>query len=102
MLDGEHREDDSPLPAREVPLAQHAPAGLDRELPGDVDPHGRSIAREMELIVECDCGWTCRGPEEDVVAACTAHGRDVHGLELSREQVLAVARPADETPTEIQ
>jgi uncharacterized protein DUF1059 len=56
----------------------------------------------MELIVECDCGWTCRGPEADVVAACTAHGRDVHGLELSREQVLAVARPADETPTEIQ
>lgn len=47
----------------------------------------------MELLVECDCGWTCRGDEDHVVAACTEHGREVHGMELTREQVLAVAQP---------
>lgn len=50
----------------------------------------------MEYLVECDRGWSCRGSEEEVVAACTEHGRDVHGLELSREQVLAAARPVDD------
>jgi hypothetical protein len=51
----------------------------------------------VELIVECDCGWTCRGSEEEIVAACIARGREVHQMELTREQVLAVARPADES-----
>jgi predicted small metal-binding protein len=50
----------------------------------------------MEKIVECDCGWSCRGTEEEIVAACIAHGRDVHQMELSREQVLATARPVDD------
>jgi len=49
----------------------------------------------VEYLVECDCGWSCRGTEEVVVAACSEHGRDVHGLELSREQVLAVAQVLD-------
>jgi predicted small metal-binding protein len=49
----------------------------------------------LELIVECDCGWSCRGTEDEVVVACTAHGREVHGMELSREQVLAVSKPVE-------
>jgi predicted small metal-binding protein len=49
----------------------------------------------LEYEVVCDCGWSCRGSEAEVVAACTEHGRDAHGLELSREQVLAVARRVD-------
>ena len=49
----------------------------------------------MEYLVECDCGWSCRGTEEVVVAACSEHGREVHGLELSREQVLAIAQVVD-------
>jgi predicted small metal-binding protein len=57
----------------------------------------------VEKLIECDCGWTCRGGEEELVAACTAHARQVHGLELTREQVLAAARPVDrgddENPT---
>jgi predicted small metal-binding protein len=47
----------------------------------------------LRLRVECDCGWSCVGDEEHVVAACTEHGREVHGMELRREQVLAVAEP---------
>ena len=49
----------------------------------------------MEKIVECDCGWSCRGSEDEIVVACVAHGREVHDLELTREQVLAVARPVE-------
>ena len=49
----------------------------------------------MEYLVECDCGWSCRGNEDEVVAACVEHGREVHGMELSRDQVLAVAQPVE-------
>lgn len=49
----------------------------------------------MELIVECECGWSYRGDEDQVVAACTEHGRAVHGMDLTREQILAVALPVD-------
>ena len=50
----------------------------------------------MEWSVACECGWTCRGSEDDVVAACTEHAREEHGMELTREQVLAVAKPVGE------
>ena len=49
----------------------------------------------MEKIVECDCGWSCRGTEQELIAACTAHGRDAHGMDLTPEQILAVARPVN-------
>lgn len=52
----------------------------------------------LEKTVECDCGWSCRGTEEEVVAACIAHGREAHGMDISREQVLSVAKPADAAP----
>ena len=34
----------------------------------------------MEKLIECDCGWTCRGSDEHLIAECTVHARDVHGL----------------------
>lgn len=48
----------------------------------------------MELVIECDCGWRFRGAEEELVAAAQRHGREVHQMELTREQVLAIAKPA--------
>jgi predicted small metal-binding protein len=48
-----------------------------------------------ELEVTCECGWTARGPEEDLVPRIQEHARDAHGLEVTREQALAQARPAD-------
>jgi predicted small metal-binding protein len=48
---------------------------------------------QLEWSVECECGWTCRGTEDEVVAACSKHARQEHNMELTREQVLAVARP---------
>jgi predicted small metal-binding protein len=50
----------------------------------------------LDKYVECGCGWSCRGAEDHVVAECTAHGRDIHQMDLSREQVLAAAKPIED------
>ena len=56
------------------------------------------------ITVRCVCGWETSGPEEDVVIATTEHGRRLHNMIATREEVLAMAvgRPdpaalADET-----
>ena len=43
-----------------------------------------------EKLIECDCGWTCRGTDEHLIAECTMHAREVHGMELTSEQILAL------------
>lgn len=48
----------------------------------------------MEKVVNCDCGWSFRGLEDEVVAAVQQHAREVHSMEVTREQALAQARPA--------
>ena len=47
-------------------------------------------------LIECDCGWTCRGSDEHLIAECSAHAREVHGMDLTPAQILAVAVPVDE------
>jgi predicted small metal-binding protein len=41
--------------------------------------------------VTCMCGRQCRGTEDEVVAQVQAHGREVHDVESTREEVLALA-----------
>jgi predicted small metal-binding protein len=45
------------------------------------------------------CGWESTGSEDEVVTATLDHGRTVHNMEGSRDDVLAraerVAAPAD-------
>lgn len=49
----------------------------------------------MAKKVSCDCGKTIRESTDDaLVAAVQRHARDVHRMELSRDQVLAMAEPA--------
>jgi predicted small metal-binding protein len=48
----------------------------------------------MEKVVNCDCGWSFRGLEDEVVEAVQRHAREVHSMEVTREQALAQARPA--------
>ena len=44
--------------------------------------------------VSCDCGAVIREQDDDkLVSVVQQHARDVHGMELSREQVLAMAEP---------
>ncbi len=44
-------------------------------------------------MITCECGYQPRGTtEEDEVADAQRHAREVHGIEVTREQVLATAR----------
>ena len=43
----------------------------------------------------CGCGWEISGPEELVVDATIDHGRRMHNMEATREQVLAALHAAD-------
>ena len=46
----------------------------------------------MDKVLRCDCGFEVRsGDEARLVADARQHARDVHGMELTYEQVLAVA-----------
>ena len=38
----------------------------------------------------CACGWEISGALDDVVDATIDHGRRIHNMEATREQVLAV------------
>lgn len=48
----------------------------------------------MRKTVTCDCGWSYTGEEDDVVAQIQTHAREVHSIEVTREQALAQAKPA--------
>jgi predicted small metal-binding protein len=60
---------------------------------------GRSIGPGKEVtpmakIMQCDCGYVVRGETDDeLVANVQKHAREVHDMEITREQVLAMARP---------
>jgi predicted small metal-binding protein len=52
---------------------------------------------DADLRVRCACGWETSGTEDEVVAATREHGRRLHNMEPSRDEVLAmVVRPDDE------
>jgi predicted small metal-binding protein len=40
--------------------------------------------------VRCACGWEARGTEAEVVDAATEHGRRIHNMTPSRDEVLAM------------
>ncbi len=47
----------------------------------------------MAKIMQCDCGYVVRGETDDeLVANVQEHAREVHDMELTREQVLAMAQ----------
>jgi predicted small metal-binding protein len=50
----------------------------------------------QNLTVRCVCGWEAVGPEDELVAATQDHGRRVHNMEASREDVLAMVVPTDD------
>lgn len=50
---------------------------------------------DKEKKVSCDCGKTIRESSDDrLVTIVQQHAREVHNMELTREQVLAMAEPA--------
>lgn len=45
-------------------------------------------------VIECPCGAVIEGMnEETLIATAQDHARQVHEMELSRDQALAMARP---------
>ena len=49
----------------------------------------------MTKVIKCDCGFVVRGDTEDaLVKAAQRHAKDVHDMELTPEQILAMAEPA--------
>jgi predicted small metal-binding protein len=48
----------------------------------------------VKKIVKCDCGFTVSSDNEDqLVADLQKHAKEHHKMNLSREQVLAMAQP---------
>jgi predicted small metal-binding protein len=53
-----------------------------------------SETAHVELLVRCECGFEARAEEAELVPLVQKHGRESHNMEVTREQVLAMARPA--------
>jgi predicted small metal-binding protein len=48
----------------------------------------------MAKIMQCYCGYVVRGETDDqLVANVRKHAREVHDMDITKEQVLAMARP---------
>jgi predicted small metal-binding protein len=45
------------------------------------------------LVVRCECGFEARGSLTKLVPIVQRHGRDVHNMKTSPEQVAAMAHP---------
>jgi predicted small metal-binding protein len=48
------------------------------------------------LRARCACGWETTGPEAEVVAATIEHGRRLHNMMATPEQVIAAAVRVDD------
>lgn len=49
----------------------------------------------MQKVITCPCGFIVNGAsDEELVARAQKHAREVHQMELSKEQALAMARPS--------
>jgi predicted small metal-binding protein len=53
---------------------------------------------DRTLSVRCSCGWETTGTEDAVVEATVEHGRRVHNMIATRDEVLAMAVVEDERP----
>ncbi len=50
---------------------------------------------DQKKVIECPCGTVLEGDGDDaVVAAAQEHAKDVHDMDLARDQALEMARPA--------
>jgi predicted small metal-binding protein len=49
----------------------------------------------MQKVINCPCGFIVSGAtDEELVAKAQQHAKEVHQMELTSEQALAMARPA--------
>ncbi len=43
------------------------------------------------ITVRCACGWETTGAEDDVIVATTEHGRRLHNMTPTRDEILGMA-----------
>lgn len=49
----------------------------------------------MQKVINCPCGYVVKGNSDDeLVARAQEHAKQAHQMDLSREQALAMAKPA--------
>jgi predicted small metal-binding protein len=49
----------------------------------------------MQKVINCPCGYVVNGASDDeLVTRAQAHAKQVHQMDLSRDQALAMAKPA--------
>jgi predicted small metal-binding protein len=61
----------------------------------------RAMHEQRQYTNRCACGWEVTGSEDDVVDATIDHGRRIHNMEATRDQVVMALRassPADSSP----
>ena len=47
----------------------------------------------MTWTITCECGWSVAGEQAEVVAATQEHGRQLHNMDVSEDQAMAMAVP---------
>ena len=49
----------------------------------------------MQKVINCPCGYVVNGATDDeLVSRAQEHAKQVHQMDLSRDQALAMAKPA--------
>ena len=49
----------------------------------------------MQKVINCPCGFVVNGATDDeLVTRAQQHAKEVHQMDLSRDQALAMAKPA--------
>lgn len=49
----------------------------------------------IDKVIECPCGYVVRArSEQELIARAQDHAEKVHQMQLTRDQALAMARPA--------
>jgi predicted small metal-binding protein len=56
-------------------------------------PQGPMASEPLRL--RCACGWETVGSEEELIRATEDHGRRVHNMVATREEILAMVVRAD-------
>jgi predicted small metal-binding protein len=61
---------------------------------GENRKEGHGGRSDMEKVIQCPCGTALRAEDEgELVAKAPQHAKELHGMELTREQALAMAQP---------
>ena len=47
----------------------------------------------MQYEVTCECGWSAKGTQEELVPQIQKHGKEVHGMDVTPDQAIAQLKP---------